>query len=300
VTDVRAGRVEGRGRGRAWTLLTTGIMLALALPAVRRRGGTCPDCGAVQELPAGRAACFRCGALLASVGSNRALALPLALAAVPLFFGAQAFPLLRLEGAGGAETTVFGAVLALQRQQPALAALVLVTAVLVPLGRLAVLCAAAAAPTARLLRLEALARPWAQLEILLLGLVVAFGKLAGVFPMAPGPGVGCLLALLVVEGAAHRCLPPPPPRLASPSSLRRTTAFLLAAALLFVPANLLPVMTTRTLLRAHGDTIASGVVALWRAGSPALAVLVFAASIVVPALKILSLSLLVVTASADG
>jgi paraquat-inducible protein A len=177
---------------------------------------------------------------------------------------------------------------------------VLVTAVLVPLARLAVLCVAAAAPTARLLRLEALARPWAQLEILLLGLVVAFGKLAGVFPMTPGPGVGCLLGLLLVEGAAHRCLPAPPPRVTSPNSLRRTTAFLLAAALLFVPANLLPVMTTRTLLRAHGDTIASGVVALWQGGSPSLAVLVFAASIVVPALKILSLGLLVATASAES
>jgi paraquat-inducible protein A len=78
-------------------------------------------------------------------------------------------------------------------------------------------------------------------------------------------------------------------------SLRRTTAFLVAAAVLFVPANLLPVMTTRTLMRSHGDTILSGVVVLWKAGSPPLAILVFVASIVVPGLKILALTLLVVT-----
>jgi paraquat-inducible protein A len=73
----------------------------------------------------------------------------------------------------------------------------------------------------------------------------------------------------------------------------RTTAFLSAAALLFVPANVLPVMTTATLLSRQSDTIMSGVVGLWAQGSEALALLVFFASIAVPALKITSLALLV-------
>jgi paraquat-inducible protein A len=82
-------------------------------------------------------------------------------------------------------------------------------------------------------------------------------------------------------------------RIRIPDSLARTIAFLTAAAVMFVPANALPVLTTRSLARSHADTILSGVVVLWKAGSWPLAVLVFVASIVVPGLKIASLSLLV-------
>lgn len=76
-------------------------------------------------------------------------------------------------------------------------------------------------------------------------------------------------------------------------SLARTTSLLLAATILFVPANLLPVMTTRSLLEVDSDTILSGVVSLWRAGSWPIAILVFVASIMVPLLKIGALALLV-------
>jgi paraquat-inducible protein A len=78
-------------------------------------------------------------------------------------------------------------------------------------------------------------------------------------------------------------------------SLARTTALLAAAALLFIPANLLPVMTTSTLVRTHSDTILSGVAALWRGGAWPLSILVFTASLVVPGLKIAALALLVAT-----
>jgi paraquat-inducible protein A len=80
-----------------------------------------------------------------------------------------------------------------------------------------------------------------------------------------------------------------------PNSLGRTTAYLIAAAVLFVPANTLPVMTTRSMAKLQPDTILSGVVVLWKDGSWPLALLVFVASIVVPGLKILALTLLVVT-----
>ncbi|MEO5768295.1 MAG: paraquat-inducible protein A [Polyangia bacterium] len=79
------------------------------------------------------------------------------------------------------------------------------------------------------------------------------------------------------------------------NSLDRTTALLAAAALLFVPANLLPMMTTATLLRQKSDTIMSGVVTLWTTGSWSLSTLVFVASVVVPALKIVGLTVLVVS-----
>jgi paraquat-inducible protein A len=80
-----------------------------------------------------------------------------------------------------------------------------------------------------------------------------------------------------------------------PHSLQRTLALLLAAAILYVPANVLPIMHTSTVVYDGDDTIMSGVATLWSGGSWPLAVLVFMVSIVVPTLKIISLSLLVVS-----
>ena len=77
-----------------------------------------------------------------------------------------------------------------------------------------------------------------------------------------------------------------------PDSLKRTWAFIIAAMILYLPAVLLPVMVTSTLFGAQSDTILSGVVYLWTTGSWSLAVVVFIASVVVPMLKILSLTYL--------
>ncbi|WP_295642314.1 paraquat-inducible protein A [uncultured Methylibium sp.] len=74
-----------------------------------------------------------------------------------------------------------------------------------------------------------------------------------------------------------------------PASLLRTWAFLFAAAVLYVPANVLPVMRSSSLFGAQDDTIWSGIVYLWLEGSWFLAVLVFVASIVVPLAKLLVL-----------
>ena len=77
-----------------------------------------------------------------------------------------------------------------------------------------------------------------------------------------------------------------------PDSLVRTWAFVFGAMVLYIPAILLPVMVTSTLFGTQSDTILSGVVYLWNAGSWSLAAIVFIASIVVPVLKILSLAYL--------
>ncbi|HEX5341104.1 MAG TPA: paraquat-inducible protein A [Duganella sp.] len=81
-----------------------------------------------------------------------------------------------------------------------------------------------------------------------------------------------------------------------PDSVGRTWAFLLAAAILYIPANLLPVMYTHSLFGKEDDTIISGVVYFWTSGSPALAAIIFIASIVVPVLKLAALALLAWTA----
>ncbi len=77
-----------------------------------------------------------------------------------------------------------------------------------------------------------------------------------------------------------------------PDSIGRTWALLLAAAILYIPANLMPVLYTHALLGGQVDTIISGVVYFWRTGAVALAVIIFTASILVPLLKLAVLSLL--------
>jgi paraquat-inducible protein A len=91
-------------------------------------------------------------------------------------------------------------------------------------------------------------------------------------------------------GPAHRC-----PRcgqrmhVRKPDSLAHTTAYLIAAAILYIPANLLPIMHTATLVGGEDDTILSGVIVLLKTGSWPLAALVFFASIVVPIVLVLSI-----------
>lgn len=81
-----------------------------------------------------------------------------------------------------------------------------------------------------------------------------------------------------------------------PNSITWTWALLAAAALLYVPANILPVMYTESLGGTGGDTIMSGVVLFWNTGSPGLAVVIFVASVLVPVSKLLALALLAGTA----
>jgi paraquat-inducible protein A len=80
-----------------------------------------------------------------------------------------------------------------------------------------------------------------------------------------------------------------------PDSLARTTAYLIAAAILYIPANLLPIMHTATLVGGEDDTILSGVLVLLNTGSWPLAALVFFASIMVPTLKLIALAVLVLS-----
>jgi paraquat-inducible protein A len=80
-----------------------------------------------------------------------------------------------------------------------------------------------------------------------------------------------------------------------PASFSRTWALLITAIVLYVPANVLPVMYTSSLFGAQKDTILSGVVYLWTSGSWPLALIVFIASIAVPMLKILAIAYLTIS-----
>ncbi|HKW85655.1 MAG TPA: paraquat-inducible protein A [Nitrospiraceae bacterium] len=83
--------------------------------------------------------------------------------------------------------------------------------------------------------------------------------------------------------------------LRKPNSISRTWAFLIASYILYVPANVLPIMHTGSLFGSQSDTIMSGIVYLWHSGSWHLALIVFIASILVPLAKILSLTYLVIS-----
>jgi paraquat-inducible protein A len=82
----------------------------------------------------------------------------------------------------------------------------------------------------------------------------------------------------------------------NPDSLMRTWALLIAAAVLYIPANLLPVLHTTSLVGTEDDTIMSGVVYFWTSGDWPLAIIVFVASILVPMMKLTVLVLLTITA----
>lgn len=81
-----------------------------------------------------------------------------------------------------------------------------------------------------------------------------------------------------------------------PYALNRTWAFLIAACIMYIPANLLPVMVTSTLLDQQQDTIMSGIIYFWISGSWELALVVFVASFLIPLFKLVTLILLTVTA----
>ena len=79
------------------------------------------------------------------------------------------------------------------------------------------------------------------------------------------------------------------------NSIARTWALSLAALLLYVPANVYPVLTVIRLGAGEPSTILGGVQELIVAGMWPLAILVFVASVVVPMAKLTALAVLLIT-----
>jgi len=73
-------------------------------------------------------------------------------------------------------------------------------------------------------------------------------------------------------------------------SLARCTACLIAAAVCYLPANLLPVLTTTTAAGSESDTILQGVALLWSPTGWPLSLIVLFASIMIPSGKIVALA----------
>ncbi|MCL9655354.1 paraquat-inducible protein A [Pseudomonas protegens] len=77
-----------------------------------------------------------------------------------------------------------------------------------------------------------------------------------------------------------------------PNSILRTWALLLTAAILYIPANVLPIMTVSSLGQGDPSTIMSGVIQLVQHGMFPIAAVVFVASILVPTFKLVGIALL--------
>ena len=99
------------------------------------------------------------------------------------------------------------------------------------------------------------------------------------------------LALIKIESArCSRCGSAIHARI--PDSIERTVALLIAAIVMYIPANLYPIMTTEQFGRPMDSTILGGVILLWKMGSYPVALIIFIASVLVPIGKILSIAAL--------
>jgi paraquat-inducible protein A len=111
-------------------------------------------------------------------------------------------------------------------------------------------------------------------------------------PSAAAEGLACChVCYKLAPETLHRC-----PRcgsalhLRTPDSLQRTLALLITASILYIPANVLPIMTTEQFGRSIDSTILGGVILLMDMGSYPVAAVIFVASVLVPISKLIVLS----------
>jgi len=276
----------------------------------------CPECRLVhrRRRPAAgtKAVCVRCAAVLERALLVRPIdSALLAASALGLYAAAHLAPLLSLKQAGRESTmTLLETVTELWRQGRVETAAVvafglLITPVVFLLLRLglSLVRLARGEPNAprgrgivgRFERLERALNEWVMLDIFLLGVVVATVKLGDLTDARFEPGAvalaaAALLTLWLALAFEPRDRPSP-----DRSNIALTWAFLLAAAILYIPANLYPIMTTRFLGTPCSHTIVQGVAELAEAGMWIIAAIVFIASVLVPLLKIAALGALLLT-----
>ena len=81
-----------------------------------------------------------------------------------------------------------------------------------------------------------------------------------------------------------------------PRSLSRVWAWWFAGVLAYIPANLWPMLETRTLFVVQRDTILSGAIELMFSGNTGIAVIILVASIGIPLAKFLAIAFLALSA----
>jgi len=84
-----------------------------------------------------------------------------------------------------------------------------------------------------------------------------------------------------------------------PDTVVLTWALLIAAYVLYIPANMLPVLATQSLGEETSDTILGGAIRLWSQGAWPLSVVIIIASFVVPLAKLFALTWLLIVSRND-
>ncbi len=84
------------------------------------------------------------------------------------------------------------------------------------------------------------------------------------------------------------------------NSLQWTLALLVTSFILYLPANIMPIMITDLLGDKMPSTIMAGVILLWSEGSYPVALVIFIASIMVPTLKMIAIAWLCWNANGNG
>ena len=82
-----------------------------------------------------------------------------------------------------------------------------------------------------------------------------------------------------------------------PMSLQRVWAWWTAGVMCYIPANLYPMLETKTLFQTQDSTIVGGAVELARHGSPVIALIILLASVAIPMGKFLSIAYLALSVS---
>jgi paraquat-inducible protein A len=276
----------------------------------------------------------------------------LAATAALLFAAAQSYPLIGMELRGLSQSARIesGVVGLIDRGFAPLAVLVLLVSFAAPLFRIAATIYVLASigmgrrprHLATIFRLSERLRPWAMLDVFLLGTLIAVTKLHDLAAVDIGTGFWTL-GLLVLTlagldssidrravwtalhptppslvrpesstsidcrtcGMIHPTLAPDPPRTCArcgarlsrrkPDSLTRTWALVVTGLLLYLPANAYPAMTVISFGRGAPSTILGGVVALMNGEDWPLALLIFTASVAVPVLKLVGLTVLLLS-----
>jgi paraquat-inducible protein A len=144
--------------------------------------------------------------------------------------------------------------------------------------------------------------PWTMAEIFLIGVLVSLIKIISMADVGLGLSfyayllftVSMTVTLLYVDKhqlnllldseviEEHRPINPA-------HSIQTTWALLSTSVLLYIPANVLPIMHTNVLGSEQPSTIFGGVILLWKMGSYPIAIIIFTASLFVPVAKIVIL-----------
>lgn len=285
---------------------------------------TCHQCGAVYSRPELEpdqwAQCVRCNSVLESYATFSPVAwIAIILTALISLGFANAYPVATLFLQGqGQPATFFDAIAVVWREgYPEVSVVTFAAGFLLPVVHLCLLLwvllplSFGRLPLFFESVLKAIdhLKPWCMVPVFLVGILVSVVKLAGLASLVVGVGLfatACAAICLTSLGrlGEHRLrlmaldlgVPaelPIIPRPPSPAQISRAWALVLAATILYIPANLLPIMQITSVGGNSGHTIIGGVIELFQMGSWDIALVVLVASVMVPVFKLAALSVLI-------